>query len=141
MTDISKYKNVSLSKDTYEFITACIDYNDNNASNLSRARFDIWRKYYIRVCDYSVSFVNKQLQIKKIELSAKNDVKIEESDADSDDMNSWQKLLDDAKKGVECLIGEYVDSVENTFTDIELEQLSDKVINNISTLLGGQLRK
>ena len=31
--------------------------------------------------------------------------------------------------------------IENTFTDIELEQLSDKVINNISTLLGGQLRK
>ena len=31
--------------------------------------------------------------------------------------------------------------IENTFTDIELEQLSSKVIDNISTLLGGQLRK
>ena len=31
--------------------------------------------------------------------------------------------------------------IENTFTDIEIEQLSKTIINNISTSLGGQLRQ
>ena len=31
--------------------------------------------------------------------------------------------------------------IENTFTDIEIEQLSKTIINNISASLGGQLRQ